>query len=295
MRRSRTFPVLVAVDASPSARAVIAATLAFPWPPAARVHAILATRTRATAGFPGYVRAAFEQSMRRAALRAQRALARRWPDVRVDLRDRLPVDAILSEAQRVHVRAIVCGWRGRGALRRMLTGGSVSRAVVRRARCPVLVVKRSPKDFRRFVIGLDGSPHAQRAVAFAAGLTPARGAQVTLIRVVEPVHVPSLALLPGRIRATIGQAVTAERAVRLARARRDVEKAAQVLTRAGWRVRTMVREGIPLTEVLRAARAARAQALVVGARGTGELRRLLLGSVAEGLLEHADGPVLIVR
>lgn len=295
MRRPGTFPVLVAVDESPNARAAIAATLAFPWPPTTRVHAILATRTRAIAGTPGYVRAAFERSMRRAALRAQRALARRWPDARVDLRDRRPVDAILSEAQRLHVRAIVCGWRGRGALRRMFTGGSVSREVVRRARCPVLVVKRYPRDIRRFVIGLDGSRHAQRAVAFAVGLTPPRGAQVALIRVVEPVHVHSLALLPGAIRAAIGRAMAAERALQLARARRDVEDATKALTRAGWRVRTMVREGIPLPEVLRAARAARAQVLVVGARGAGGLRRLLLGSVAEGVLEHADVPVLVVR
>jgi nucleotide-binding universal stress UspA family protein len=295
MRRSGTFPVLVAVDESPSARAVIAATLAFPWPPAARVYAILATRTRAMVGTRRYVRAAFDRALRRACLRAQRALARRWPDARVDLRDRLPVDAILSEAQRLHARAIVCGWRGRGALRRLLTGGSVSREVIRRARSPVLVVKRHPREFRRLAIGLDGSRHAERAVAFVAGLTPPRGAQATLIRVMEPVHVHSLALLPRAIRATVGRAVAAERAVQLARARRDVEQAAKALTRAGWRVRTMVREGIPLPEVLRAARAARAQVLVVGARGAGGLRRLLLGSVAEGVLEHADASVLVVR
>jgi len=34
---------------------------------------------------------------------------------------------------------------------------------------------------------------------------------------------------------------------------------------------------------------------VVGARGLGALERILLGSVSEGVLRHADRPVLIVK
>src|SRR2546426_1693658 len=141
MRRSDEFRVLVAVDDSPTARSVTAATLAFPWPDAARVHGVLATRTPATIGRPEYVRAAFNRSLQHAASRTERPLAKRWPGASVVLRDRPPVEAILAEAERLGAHAIVCGWRGRGALLRMLTGGSVSRGVVRRAQCPVLVVK----------------------------------------------------------------------------------------------------------------------------------------------------------
>jgi nucleotide-binding universal stress UspA family protein len=38
-----------------------------------------------------------------------------------------------------------------------------------------------------------------------------------------------------------------------------------------------------------------ASLVVVGARGVGTLQRLLLGSVSESVLRHADRPVLIVR
>jgi nucleotide-binding universal stress UspA family protein len=34
---------------------------------------------------------------------------------------------------------------------------------------------------------------------------------------------------------------------------------------------------------------------VVGARGLGALKRLVLGSVSEGVLRHIDRPVLIVK
>jgi nucleotide-binding universal stress UspA family protein len=295
MRRSAKFPVLVAVDDSPTARSVAAATLAFPWPEAARVHGVLATSTPATVGRPEYVRGVLKRSLQHAASRTERPLVKRWPGASVVLRDRPPVDAILAEAKRLGARAIVCGWRGHSALLRMLTGGSVSRGVVRRAQCPVLVVKRRPRDIRHLLIGLDGSPNAERAVAFVTRLTAPPGGRATLVRVVEPLRLHTVALLPGTVRATLSREVAAENASRLAQARRDVERAARVLARAGWRVRTLVREGVPLPELLQAVKAGRAHVLVVGARGAGRMRGLLLGSVAQGAVERADVPVLVVR
>jgi len=44
-----------------------------------------------------------------------------------------------------------------------------------------------------------------------------------------------------------------------------------------------------------AAAAADADLVVVGARGLGALKRLLLGSVSEGVLRNAERSVLIVR
>lgn len=53
---------------------------------------------------------------------------------------------------------------------------------------------------------------------------------------------------------------------------------------------THARPGPALTDASR-----RAQLLVVGARGRGELSGLLLGSVSQSALHHADCPVLVVR
>jgi nucleotide-binding universal stress UspA family protein len=84
-------------------------------------------------------------------------------------------------------------------------------------------------------------------------------------------------------------------AKRARQARREVASAAVLLKRAGWRARGILREGVPLAEVLREATASRADLLVVGARGTGGLARLLLGSVAEGALDRSPVPVLLVK
>jgi nucleotide-binding universal stress UspA family protein len=105
----------------------------------------------------------------------------------------------------------------------------------------------------------------------------------------------SAGLLPRGIRGDLRREVAALNAERFAQAKRDVEKTASQLRRAGWKVRTGVRSGEPLTELLAAVAAARADVLVVGARGSRGLSRVLLGSVAEGSLNHSTVPVLVVR
>ncbi len=149
--------------------------------------------------------------------------------------------------------------------------------------------------FRRVVIGLDGSPHSRRAAAFLARLTPPRGGLVTVVRVVAPVRVPSMPLVPGSVRAQIAAQADTITQGQIALARRRVEAAATKLERAGWRACGVVRTGQPLAQLLAAVRAARADVLVLGARGAGAVTHFLLGSTAEAALKHAAVPVLIVK
>jgi nucleotide-binding universal stress UspA family protein len=240
-------------------------------------------------------RSAFDRQAVRIAEGARRALARRWPDAGVVIADKAPVAAILDEARRLEASAIVVGWRGHGAFRRLLMG-SVSRDVLRQARCPVLVVRRRPRDLRGFVVGTDGSANARRAARFLATLPPPRGGRVTVVRIEEPMKMPpSAGPLPGGIRATLRTAVAEINAQRLARAQRDVDTVAAMLARRGWKVRKSVRLGAPLDELIATVAATGAGALVVGARGTGGMSRLLLGSVADGAVNHSPVPVLIVK
>jgi nucleotide-binding universal stress UspA family protein len=149
--------------------------------------------------------------------------------------------------------------------------------------------------FRRVVLGMDGSAHSRRAAAFLTRIAPPRGGRVTVVRVVEVVRVPSMPLVPAAMRAQIaGQADAANRRL-VATARRQVEAAAATLARVGWQTRATVRRGVPLAELLAAVHAARADVLVLGARGAGAVTHFLLGSVAEAALKHAPVEVLIVK
>jgi len=148
---------------------------------------------------------------------------------------------------------------------------------------------------RTVVLAVDGSPHARRAAAFAARLAPPAGGRVTVVSVVEPVRPPSMALMPASIRSHLARAAAELERARLIAGRRWAEAAVRTMEKGGWRAQASVRTGVPLAEILRAVKEARADVLVLGARGTGGLARVLLGSVAEGALRLATVPVLVVQ
>jgi nucleotide-binding universal stress UspA family protein len=145
------------------------------------------------------------------------------------------------------------------------------------------------------VIGVDGSPKARRAVEFAACLTPGRGARATVVGVAELMALPTAGLLPPPVKATVRQELVSLNAKEMRRARRDVERAAERLRRAGWRVRMEVRSGAPVAELLNVVEQQGGDLLIVGARATRGLERVLLGSVAEGALNLSRVPVLVAR
>jgi nucleotide-binding universal stress UspA family protein len=290
----RSFPVLVATDGSPQARAAVAATVGFPWPDGSRVYGVVASQLPRMARWRPSARKALSRALLGEVRRAQRALRQRWADARVAVVNAPPVEAILAQARKRRARGIVLGSRNLGGLRRLVQG-SVSRAVLRRAPCAVLIVKGHPREVQRVLVGLDGSVRSRRAVAFLSRLQPPPGGVVTLLAVVEPVRSTSISRLPASVRSVVGREFAALETRRRQAARREVEKAARRLTRVGWSVKAEVRGGVPMAEILRAASARRADVVVVGARGVGGVERLLLGSVAEGTLAHAPGSVLVVK
>jgi nucleotide-binding universal stress UspA family protein len=293
MRRAKQFHILIATDGSTAAGAAVATALRFPWPPAARASAVVAKQIRAE-----YRRSilltALDQTAEFTADSTTRKLSKRWPAATTRVIDAKPVEAIVEESARVRAALVVMGWRGHGAVRRLLTG-SVFRGVVRRAPCPVLVVRRAPREIKNVVLGFDGSAHARRALAFVAALEPPRGARLTLFTAVDTMHTPSRTLVQARTRSAVATEVKRINAKRVARARRELARANRILSAAGWRVSEIITQGAPLQDLLATATKTRADLLVVGATGVTGVRRLLLGSVAEGALNRCPVPVLVVR
>ena len=291
-KNEKSFPVLVASDGSPEARAAVSAAVAFPWPSGARAMGVIG-RDVVPVTLPRGHGLVLEASLEAVAAETRHALAERWRGATVAIVGGRAANAILAEARRRRARVIVVGAQGHRALARLLLG-SVSRDVVRGAECSVFVVRGAPVPVRSVVVGIDGSPQSRRAVDLVARLTPARGARATVVRVLEPVHVPSMALLPARTRAVLSAEAATLHARNLRAAEREVKDAARRLGRR-WHARTLVRIGTPAHDLLRAAREADADVVVVGARGSGGLEKLLLGSVADAVLEQSSVSVLVAR
>ena len=289
----KRFHALIATDGSAAAKAAVATAVRFPWPDGSRAFGVVAKPVR-----PEYRRsillAALDRTADLVATNAARALSRRWPDAEIRVVDASPVDAIVKEAVRFQADVIVMGWRGHGVVHRLLMG-TVSRGVVRRAPCAVLVVRRALRDLRHIVVGFDSSAHAQRGVEFISTLNPPRGGRVSLFTAVDTMHVPSQGMVPANTRAAVSMEVTRINKERLAEAHQALDRASRTLTRAGWKVDRVVTTGAPLRGLLATVAKKRADLVVVGAKGVTGVRHLLLGSVAEGVLNRSRVPVFIAR
>jgi len=239
------------------------------------------------------LRAATVRNLYQQAEPARRLLARRWPDADAVALHDSPVEAILGEARRFRADAIALGWRGHGAVRRLLAG-SVSRAIVARAARPVLVARTAADKVRRLVVGFDGSPGARRAVRFLARLEPRRGGHAIVVTVSEPLWVPPVTRrLTSAMRASLRSDAIRSNRERARRAQMQADAAVSILKRAGWAARAEVRAGAPLETLLAASADLNADVLVVGTR-TGGATRAPLGSVSSAALNHSRIPVLIV-
>lgn len=290
MATQREFRVLVATDGSRDAQAAVATTMHFPWPARTRVRAISARRTGASYR-KSILLTALDRGAEQATERARRALVGRWPEVEGEVVDKTPAAGILDEAERLRADVIVVGWRGHGAVRRLLMG-SVSREVVRGATSAVLVVRRS-QHVSKIVVGVDGSSAAKRALALLGRLVPPPGGHVTLVSSVELMTALPGSRVPGA--AAIAREIKRHNLTRTRTAKAALTRAAAELKRRGWRTRTVLVHGEPLRALLDEVATARAQMLVVGSRGTSGVRRLLLGSVADGALNRCPVAVLIAR
>jgi nucleotide-binding universal stress UspA family protein len=199
-----------------------------------------------------------------------------------------PPASLLTELSRT-VPMIVIGHTGDGGFSGMLLG-STAAAVVSHARCPVLVVR------GRFgppgtpdgpvVVGVDGSPVSEQAVAAAFDEASARG-------------VPLVAL-HGWCDGNADSGYRTNRYFADWDSIKDGEALILAERLAGWQekypdveVRRELVQDQPRHALLE--RSATAQLVVVGSRGRGGFRGMLLGSTSQALVQHAQCPVLVVR
>lgn len=287
--------VLLATDGSEDARRATGWLAGFPLPPATAVRVVMAVVLPHSPLEIDTIRsfnAALLAAARQTAGEARAALSGRWPDAEIAVREGDPRQEIPRAAEEWGADLVVLGARGLGAVRGFLLG-SVSTGVVRHARCPVLVVKGPAGGLARAVVAVDGSADSLAAARFFASLPLPRALRVRLLAVVEPLHFPSPA--PDVVAPPMATALddmVRERKTELegvlARVERDFRgKVAEV--------EASVSLGRPSEEIAQAAREPGVDLVVVGARGLGVLKRLVLGSVSERVLHHVECPVLIVK
>lgn len=193
------------------------------------------------------------------------------------------VPAMVNESRTASL--VVLGTRGLGGFAGLVIG-STAVLLAGRALCPMVVVRGGEPEGGSVVVGVDGLPTSEEAVAFAFAQASLLGADLVAMHTwADPV---ADALLLGHPDAPDVEPVQ----------QRAYETLGERL--AGWqekypdvRVHREVVRDHPSRALLRYAEGARL--VVVGTRGRGGFTGLVLGSTGQHLLHHAPCPVAIVR
>ncbi|GAB3899663.1 universal stress protein [Kibdelosporangium lantanae] len=187
------------------------------------------------------------------------------------------------------VGMIAVGERGVGAFTGMLVG-STANAVVSGAVCPVAVVRTPPLGRVTtgwpIVVGVDGSPASEDAIAYAFDEAARRGCALVAVHTWEEVFLDP-ELRADQIRFDTTALEDRERELLSERLAGWPEKYPEVA------VTQVVAKGHPVRILLE--QAENAQLVVVGSRGLGGYHGMLLGSVSQALVNYAQCPLVVIR
>ncbi len=144
-----------------------------------------------------------------------------------------------------------------------------------------------PIDIRTILVPIDFSPNAAAVLDWAAHLAEEHECPLVLLHAYHlPVDFQQLegAYLPPDFWTQVKNDAAA-----------NLERHAELLRARGLRVETVLREGYPASVIEEEAQNRNVDLIVIGTRGHTGLKHLLLGSVAERVVQKAPCAVLTVK
>ena len=139
--------------------------------------------------------------------------------------------------------------------------------------------------FQKILVPLDGSEHSSRALEVAIQLAKQLKCKLVLLTVYSMVAAsgssPELSLM----------AIDASRD----RGKEILKKAEEKVNSEMIEVETELAAGTAVETIVEKSKEGKFDMIVMGARGLGTMKKLLIGSVSEGVIKNAPCPVLIVK
>jgi nucleotide-binding universal stress UspA family protein len=204
--------------------------------------------------------------------------------------------SLVAAAAELGADLIVMSTHGRSGVGRFLYG-SVADEVLRQAPVPVVLVPAAGqaawpmKGTLRVLVPLDGSELARRALGPLAALARVMPVEAVLVQVVPPPAPDGAAL---GFPPTYAVPYTPDPDEQLRTARRDLDDEASRLAGTVPVAGVRVELGPPATTIVEVAREEGAHLIAMATHGRAGLSRLVMGSVATGVLRHAAVPLLLV-
>lgn len=195
-----------------------------------------------------------------------------------------PTREIVELALEVQADLIVIGAEDRGTLERIFLG-STADGVVRKAHCPVLIVRcESAFPPTRVEIPVDLSPTSAKALRKGLSFLSQLGIELTeteVLFVLGPYEVAgSIHFTPQQVQRFAGE---------------ELRRFIQANRRGAAPRLARVRTGLPREEILGTLQERQADLVILGTHGRTGLERLALGSVAAEVMHRAHCNLLLIR
>ena len=138
--------------------------------------------------------------------------------------------------------------------------------------------------FKNILIAIDGSEYSNKALAYAANMAETYRATLWLVHVFA--H-PSDVLGYDDFEKLYAKRKCAGQLI--------LDAAVEMLGDPPFEIRAELREGPETESILNFAKNSQADIIVMGTRGMGTLKGLLLGSVSRKVIHYANCPVMVVH
>jgi nucleotide-binding universal stress UspA family protein len=140
--------------------------------------------------------------------------------------------------------------------------------------------------FTNVLVPVDGSDNSYRALDAALLLSEKLGSKITVVNVMEQVpitHIESEKLLSQLL-----QAYKKEN-------QEILSKCSKIATEKGLSIKTLLLQGNPASVILDYSKKEKFDLVIMGSRGMGKFKRLILGSVSSKIVHHSPCAILLIR
>ncbi len=200
-------------------------------------------------------------------------------------------DATRAFVEEKDINLVVTSTRGKSGAQHWLSGG-VSVKLVQSLDKPVLLVQTAGQqevllpEIKRILVSLDGSINSERALPYARAFAQAFGSELVLLTVPAVPQVEDY-----RAAADVVETIRAKAEVNMCK---FLGAVARSLEEEGIRVRPMVTGSIPMSTIISVSEEENADMIMITSRGRGGFGLLMMGSVAQRVVQNTPLPVLMV-
>ena len=196
----------------------------------------------------------------------------------------------IQVAKENSVDLLVIGTHGRAGVDRVILG-SVAERIVRKASCPVMVIKGIKyAGFKRIIVPIDFSDCSRKALEYAIATAGAHNSRLTILHVYEE------SFIEPYVNAANSEEEADEIMKEIERINETkYDEFLKTIDLSSVEYDKLLVKGVPETEIVETAMEQQADLVVMGTHGRAGIKHILIGSTAEEVVRTVHCDIIILK